>query len=169
MRGDSFPHADPEEQAKEFIQTQKERLLAVSTVAFFGLGITFSAIFSGTRGSIGLMSYSWAAFAVSFSLSVFIQWTNPPNPPYSVVTYPGIRTGRFRIIFAAAFASFVGIILMAVSVAMLTDGRASDIDARIIPSGSGIISLLPVVLGFICGTLILLWNGVRKSVISAKR
>ncbi|PPQ96653.1 hypothetical protein CVT26_010635, partial [Gymnopilus dilepis] len=133
-RGSFFPHASLEQKAKEFIQMQKDRLLAVTTVAFFGSGITFSTIFSGTRGSIGLMSISWAAFTVSFSICVFIQYANPESLPYAVVAYPSRRIVLIHSVFLAGFASFVGIVLMGVAVATLdlrNEQAATDIDKRI--------------------------------------
>ncbi|KDR66305.1 hypothetical protein GALMADRAFT_217152 [Galerina marginata CBS 339.88] len=46
VRGDYFPHPTVEDKAKEFIQMQNGRLLAVSTVAFFGIVVAYP----GRRG-----------------------------------------------------------------------------------------------------------------------
>jgi hypothetical protein len=170
-RGEYFPYPGVEEKAQEFIEKQRNRILAVSTVAFFGSGITFSTIFSGSRGSIGLMSYSWAAFTVSFSVCIFTQWLNPEKPPFAVVTYPRRRGVLFSVIYLAGFASFVGIVLMGVAVATLNlaEDGASQVDTRINTTWGGIVSLIPVVLGFSYGTANTLFHSLKAGRIKRSR
>ena len=110
------------------------------------------------------MSISWAAFSVSFSICVYIQYANPESLPYAVVAYPGRRIILIHSALFAGFASFVGIILMGVAVATLDlrdEQAASEIDKRINTMWGGIVSLLPVVLGFTWGMLNMLWNGAK--------
>ncbi|KAF8815222.1 hypothetical protein BYT27DRAFT_7249308 [Phlegmacium glaucopus] len=171
-RGEYFPYPNVEEKAQEFIQKQKDRLLAVSTVAFFGSGITFSTIFSGSRGSIGLMGFSWAAFTFSFSVCVFTQWLNPEKPPFAVVTYPRRRRVLFSAIYFAGFASFVGMVLMGASVATLNlaqEGSASQVDTRINTTWGGIFSLIPVILGFSYGITNTIFHSIKAGRIKAQR
>lgn len=170
-RGEHFPHPSIEAHTVEHIQNQKERLIAVSTVAFFGSAVTFSTVFSATRGSIGLMSLAWAAFSVSFSLCVWEQWINPQTPSFTVVAYPGRRVIRFWTIFLAAFASFVGIILMATTLVLLgleKDGSVSTIGTSVNTYIGGGLSLLPVVLGFFVGCVNMIRNGLWRARIRAK-
>lgn len=97
------------------------------------LGITFSTIFSGTRGSIGLMSIFWAAFSVC----VFIQSTNPEKLPLAMVAYPRRRMALTHSILFAGIAPFIGIVLMGITVATLdlthlrNENAANQIDTRI--------------------------------------
>jgi len=169
-RGDHFPHPSVEAHADEFVQTQKERLIAVSTVAFFGAGISFTTIIGATRGSIGLMSLSWAAFTLSFVICVFAQWIYPVKPTFSIVVYPGRRSFRFHTVFIAGSASFVGFVLMAVTLVMLRVG--TPVDARLetrIANVGGLISLVFVVVGFAYGCLSLWYTSVEKGRIRIHR
>ena len=119
---------------------------------------------SGTRGSIGLMSYSWAAFSISFTICVYSQWINPVFPAYTIVAYPGRRNLKNNAIFAAACASFAGVILMGLSVAIINIKREGDpvvVDTRINPSWAGILSLAPYIIGFTHGSLSILFHAIR--------
>ena len=110
------------------------------------------------------MSISWAAFTVSFSICVFIQYANPESLPYAVVAYPSRRIVLIHSVFLAGFASFVGIVLMGVAVATLdlrNEQAATDIDKRINTMWGGIVSLLPVVLGFTWGVSTMVWNSLK--------
>jgi hypothetical protein len=141
-------------------------------VTLLHLGITFSAIFSATRGSIGLMSFSWASFAVSFSVCVYLQYAAPENLPFSIVAYPGRRNSMSIITLFAAFASFVGIVLMGIAVAMLDLGNknsANEVDGTIKTLWGGILSLLPVLVGFIWGVTDLLIHNVVEEQLGRQR
>lgn len=119
---------------------------------------------SGTRGSIGLMSYSWAAFSISFTICVYSQWKNPVFPAYTIAAYPDRRNLKNNAIFAAACASFAGVILMGLSVATLNIKREGDpvvVNTRINPSWAGVLSLVPYVFGFTHGSLSILFHAIR--------
>lgn len=119
---------------------------------------------TGTRGSIGLMSYSWAAFSISFTICVYSQWTSPVFPAYTIVAYPARRNVKNNAIYAAGCASFVGIILMGLSVAILNIKREGDpvvVDTRINPSWAGVLSLAPYIIGFTHGSITLIFHAVK--------
>lgn len=171
-RGDYFPFSTVEEKAKEFLQIYRNRLNVVTTVAFFGAGITFSAIFSATRGSIGLMSFSWASFTVSFSVCVYLQYASPEALPLSIVAYPERPPKMSFITLFAGFASFVGIVLMGIAVAMLDlrkKNSATEVDTTINTLWGGVLSLLPVLVGFIGGILNILFHIVAVGQIWRQR
>lgn len=118
------------------------------------------------------MSFSWAAFSVSFSVCVFLQYANPESLPFAIVAYPGRRNFRVWVTLFAGFASFVGIVLMGIAVAMLnlrTENSASQIDTRINTSWGGILSLVPVVLAFIWGMFDMLFHAKSVGYIQAQR
>jgi hypothetical protein len=137
--------------------------------------ISFSTIFSATRGSIGLMSLSWTAFSVSFSLCVYVQWTNPQDPTFAVAAYPHARILRFRAVFVAFLASVVGIVLMSITLLTLDlqwEGTPNTVDRKIKTLFGGGLSLLAVVSSFIVGCARLWFNtreARRISIIRANR
>jgi len=99
------------------------------------------------------MSFSWASFSISFSICVFLQYANPESLPFAIVAYPA-RCNLAWVMLFAMFASFVGIVFMGTAVAMLNlrnENSANQIDTRINTSWGGILSLLPVLLGFTWG------------------
>jgi len=114
------------------------------------------------------MSYSWAAFAISFTVCIYAQWLNPENPPYAVVTYPERRVALAWMIYFAAVASFIGIVLMGVSVAIL-DVKQEDIDKDISTTWGGVVSLLPVIIGFTYGTANIIYHNVKTERIRTRR
>jgi len=93
------------------------------------------------------MSFAWAAFTVSFSVCVFLQYANPESLPFSLIAYPGRRNSRVFIMLFAGFTSFVGIVLMGIAVAMLNlrnENTANQPHSRFHMSWRGILFLLPV-------------------------
>jgi hypothetical protein len=135
-------------------------------------GITFSTIFSGARGSIGLMSFSWAAFTLSFSLCVYAQWVNPTNPVFTVVAHPARRFYLAGMILVSTFASFVGIVLMGTAVATLDlnkEGTALNVNTDIDTKWGGILSLLLIGLALLGGTTIFIVNGIKTIYIIRSR
>ena len=118
------------------------------------------------------MSFSWASFSISFSICVFLQYANPESLPFAIVAYPARRNIRVRVILFAGFASFVGIVFMGIAVAMLNlrnENGANQIDTRINTSWGGILSLIPVVLGFTWGMLDMLFHARRGAYIQIQR
>jgi hypothetical protein len=81
-----------------------------------------------------------------------------------IATDPGRRGFIFTLTLFAGFASFVGIVLMGAAVATLDlrqEGSVSEVDTKVNTMWGGILSLVPVVLGFVCGMANILLQSIQ--------
>jgi len=166
FRGEHFPYRDLDERLDEFIDSSNRRLTANSSIAVFGAGLTFTTIFSATRGSLGLISLSWSAFAIAISICTVQQMFSKPCPRSKFVVHPGKRVNMGFLTTAASVANVAGIIIMGVALALLnTDdpSKVSSPDTRINAIIGGILSLVPVGLVFILAGYGFSWNFFWKS------
>ena len=125
--------------------------------------MTFSTILSATRGSIGLVSLAWAAFSVSLTICIYLQWNKPTAPIFAIVAYPGRRAFKVLISLIACGFSVLGLVFMGLAIAILDlepDRDTSVVDTRIKTYIGGWVGLLAVILGFPYGLYNILWNAM---------
>ena len=107
---------------------------------------------------------------MSFVICIFSQWISPIRPIFSIVVYRNRRISHFYTVFIAGSASFVGVVLMGVTLSTLRVGDAVDtrLNTRMTNVG-GFISLASVAIGFVYGCVNMWLNSVRTGRIQANR
>ncbi|KIJ11482.1 hypothetical protein PAXINDRAFT_171732 [Paxillus involutus ATCC 200175] len=160
--------------AEKTSQTHEHILVTVGQVAFIGASLTYGAIFSSTRGNLGLMCYAFALFNCGFIVPtvalLLLQWASL-RPREALFAAPQHWTVALNVfVYGSVAAVGAAICLLNVSLFVLhfpvgPDGQRMDagLEFDIAPPPAGSLALVclavAVVATLVAGLFHYLANG----------
>ncbi|EED82183.1 predicted protein [Postia placenta Mad-698-R] len=139
--------------AQKTLENHKDLIEALYQVSFVGAGLTYSTIFSATRGNIGLMCYAFALFNCGFTIPMvsiaLLKWA-ASRPREALFASPKIWSALLNVfLYVSGTAIAVAICLLNVTIVFLqfredSDGVRTDSPAQfnVAPRPAGIFALV---------------------------
>ncbi|KAF9234371.1 hypothetical protein BU15DRAFT_79053 [Melanogaster broomeanus] len=160
--------------AEKTSKTHEHILVTVGQVAFIGASLTYGAIFSSTRGNLGLMCYAFALFNCGFIVPtvalLLLKWASL-RPKEALFSSPHLWTPVLNVfVYGSVAAVGAAICLLNVSLCVLhfsagPDGQITDakLEFGIAPPPAGSIALVclavALVVALVAGLFHYLANG----------
>lgn len=114
------------------------------------IGLTFTTIFSATRGPLGVIGLSFAFFLLSLTISTAHQIVGNPRPAMTLIYRSSLRFALDWMVFGASLTNGGGIILMGTALAYLNTNMEVLVSGVTTTGGNvrngGFLSLAPIVL-----------------------
>lgn len=139
--------------AQKTLENHKDLIEALYQVSFVGAGLTYSTIFSATRGNIGLMCYAFALFNCGFTIPMvsiaLLKWA-ASRPREALFASPKIWSSLLNVfLYVSGTAIAVAICLLNMTIVFLqfregSDGVRTDSPAQfdVVPRPAGIFALV---------------------------
>ncbi|KIJ68136.1 hypothetical protein HYDPIDRAFT_107793 [Hydnomerulius pinastri MD-312] len=161
---------------------------SISAASVFGAGITYTTVFSASRGNVGLMCWAFALFDVGFIISLFVrssllwcsrlpalesdQQRSKPSSLFSKDRYKlFLRIGDIFLLFVMflAFATqAIAVFLLNVTLLQLSDAEDNP-ELTMSPVPSAVLSLSTGALGVLVSSGILVAHWMTHGLKHAKK